>query len=104
MDSTAILYNHPDTKVYKKAESLLGVFTDFLTDFKEHQRKSAIATAKRSNLSLGSLINENKRRELLNSLIPSACTLIVVPTTLVQHWEVSKSQMEPKYLILQISQ
>jgi hypothetical protein len=78
------------------------VFADLLQYFKEHQRKSATATAKRSNLSLGSLIDQNKRRELLNSLTPSACTLIVVPSTLVQHWEVSRIQMGIKCLLKQI--
>jgi len=88
-NSNAIVYNLPETEVHKKANSLLGTLADFLKDFKEKQLKSALSNAKRSNLSLGSLINENKRRELLDSLIPSACTLIVVPPTLGQHWEVS---------------
>ncbi len=67
----------------------MNKFEECYNDFRLAQLNSAMGKQKRSKLSLGSLISENKRQELLDTLLPSKGTLIVVPSTLMQHWEVS---------------
>lgn len=73
--------------MYKTAEICLKKFEEFYNEFRETQLIAAFGRQKRSKLSLGSLISENKRQELLDSLIPCQGTLLVVPSTLVHHWE-----------------
>ena len=83
------MYNLPETTIHTTADTMLGHFKEYYEEFRQVQVKSAISTQKRSKLSLGALISENKRQELLDTLLPSRGTLLIVPHTLVQHWEVS---------------
>ena len=85
----AKLYNKPDTLIYKTAGSILRKFEDYFEDFRGRQLQSAINSSKRSKRSLGTLISQKKRKDLLHTLLPSKGTLLVVPSTLLQHWEVS---------------
>jgi hypothetical protein len=85
----AILYNSPDSLVHQKAQLLKEKVHEFFHEFREKQLISAIGAAKRSNGTLGSLIQQKKQNELLDTLLPSRGTLLVVPHTLVEHWVVS---------------
>ena len=88
-NSNAKLYNGLDTAIYRRAEHCLQKFQYFYDEFRKVQLNSAIHKQKRSTLSLRSLIIDNKRQELRDTLLPSKSTLILVPNILVDHWFVS---------------
>jgi hypothetical protein len=85
----AISYNKEGTLIYEKANECIQLFRDQYMNFHDSLFKSAMTLNRNNKSSLGSLIARSKRRELLDSLLSSHGTLLVVPSTLLQHWEVS---------------
>lgn len=84
-----MLYNPQDSCIHQEAKKLQNAFQTILETFKMQQMKAALASAKRSTLSLGSLVKESRKIEVLKNLLPTGGTLLVVPATLLGHWEVS---------------
>jgi len=89
--SNAKLYNSKDTLVHDRACFMTARFEIFYEEFRHRQLSSAISSQKRSRLSLGALISESKKEELLRTLLPSKGTLLVVPHNLIDHWLVGLS-------------
>lgn len=51
-------------------------------------RKSFSNAKSKPNSRVAALIEEEARQRLLDSLIPSAGTLLVIPPVLMEHWQV----------------
>ena len=89
----AMRYYPVENCVYETAKDLDANFLEIVSEFKTDQIKSAKksfsnATAK-PNSSVAAILERKARRDLISSMIPSAATLLVVPNTLLDHWEVS---------------
>eukprot|EP00557_Chaetoceros_sp_GSL56_P009171 CAMPEP_0176494518 /NCGR_PEP_ID=MMETSP0200_2-20121128/10149_1 /TAXON_ID=947934 /ORGANISM="Chaetoceros sp., Strain GSL56" /LENGTH=1522 /DNA_ID=CAMNT_0017892301 /DNA_START=84 /DNA_END=4652 /DNA_ORIENTATION=- len=82
----AISYNPPDSIVHEKAQAMKRKMYAIFHEFRQKQLILATGAAKRSNGILGSLIRQKRQNELMETLLPSRGTLLVVPSTLVQHW------------------
>lgn len=84
----AMLYNPPDHPVHRAAERLFNRFKAIVEHFKSSQLESAKrAVRKNPDGSLAALLAEKAKEELIDSLLPSLSTLLVVPNTLLHHWE-----------------
>ena len=85
-------FNSSDSSIYKAAAALSGRFKEALSEFKMLQIQHVERRRIRTNLNskFGALLLKRKQDELLKSLIPSSATLLVVPNTLLKHWEVRK--------------
>ena len=77
------------------AKKLKTIFGQVVNDFKANQ----IQVAKRSfgrradskpNSVVAALIERNNRERFLRTLLPSRGTLLVVPSVLIEHWQVRK--------------
>lgn len=70
---------------------LLDIFSGVLREFKERQLKSAKKAfsnpKSKPNSRVASLFEEGARQKLLDSLVPSAGTLLVIPSVLMEHWK-----------------
>ncbi len=90
--SNGMTYNPPHHDVRKAAERLSKNFSKLVSELKqriiENATKSISRMAKDPNPSF--LVNSfeaKKRAELLEPLLPSSSTLLVVPNPLIQHWK-----------------
>jgi hypothetical protein len=83
--------------------SLLDIFRTFFHDFKVMQmrsvRKSFSNAKSKPNSRVAALVEEEGRQRLLDSLIPSTGTLIVIPSVLLEHWKVRSNSTS--FLIFQ---
>jgi len=87
--NNALKYYPPENNIHKKAIEILKAFGNMFDDFLNQKMLAAMSVAqKRSKESLSALVAESKRIQLLDNLICSKGTLLVVPSTLVKHWEV----------------
>lgn len=88
----AIDYNPPGHLVHDAAVKLSKVFAETVNRFKEEQvttaKKSFAKASAKPNSSVAALLEKRHRDELLGSLKPSSANLLVVPGTLLNHWEV----------------
>lgn len=87
-----MLYYATDSIEYETAEALYPRSKQLIREFKLYQLAEAERSLTRSkNLaqtSFGALLKLRAKQELLDSLYSSCATLLVVPNTLAQHWEV----------------
>jgi hypothetical protein len=82
-------FNGSNTIVYKAAEALSDRFKEAIYEFKMLQIRRAERRSRTNlNSESGALLLKRTHDELLSSLIPSSATLLVVPSTLLKHWEV----------------
>jgi hypothetical protein len=91
LDRNATTFNRPGTKVHDVALSLETNFTQCVEQFRERRVRTAIKTSNRGgDLSdnMGRDIRATTRRFMLDSLKSSQGSLLVVPKTLLQHWQV----------------
>jgi hypothetical protein len=79
-------------------QAALRLSTNFLTlveVFKAKQiqaaQKSFARSSAKPNSTVAALIEEENRKRVLDSLVPSSGTLIVVPGVLMEHWQVGRS-------------
>jgi len=74
--------------------ALLASFKALVAAFQKSQMRSArkaFSNAKaKPNSRVAALLEEEGKRTLYESLVPSTATLIVVPSVLVEHWKVGK--------------
>jgi hypothetical protein len=74
------------------ALDLVEISKDLLNDYKARMlvsaKKSFSNAVAKPNSTLASLIEESKRINFIKSLIASRGTLIVIPSVLMDHWEV----------------
>jgi SNF2 family DNA or RNA helicase len=80
-------FNAPTHYIHQMADYLLNELEVLFAVFKQSQLQAAIAAGKRTRSNLGTLISEKKRMDLHDNLISSSATLLVVPHTLLKHWE-----------------
>lgn len=89
--SNAMKFNPIDDAVYRAAERLSKNFADILAEFKAEQLKVAVKSmsrmAKHGDSSLLDAFEARKKAELEKHLVPSSSTLLVVPPSLISHWE-----------------
>ena len=87
----AMLYNPPDHHVYKAAKRLSDKFKELVQTFKESQTKSAKkaygSITSKPDSSVAAILAERANDELIDSLYPSSGNLLIVPNTLLKHWE-----------------
>jgi hypothetical protein len=77
-------------------DTILPPLVLLLRELVEEYKDRMLASAKKSfsnpkakpNSNLAALIDEAKRLRFIKSLIPSRGTLIVIPSVLMDHWEV----------------
>ncbi len=86
----ATKYNDINEDIHQQAVKILKLFESIFEDFRLQQLTAAIGAQKRSKQSLSSLVSESRKTQLLDTLISSRGTLLVVPNTLTDHWEVSE--------------
>ena len=80
--------------IYQRAQYILNESQSLLDKFQQRQLTAAFSVSqKRSKLSLSALVAESRRIQVLDTLIPSMGTLLIVPHTLVSHWKVSKDSL-----------
>jgi hypothetical protein len=93
-------YNDPGHPIHEAAAALSRVLAGLVNEFKAGQVQSAKKSFSRScakpNSSVAALLERRNFEELLTSLKPTAATLLVVPATLLNHWEVSLSAEESR--------
>mmetsp|Transcript_19166 Transcript_19166/g.39273 ORF Transcript_19166/g.39273 Transcript_19166/m.39273 type:complete len:1020 (+) Transcript_19166:46-3105(+) len=90
--TNAIAYNTPDNVVHIAAKRLVKKFDELVCEFKQDHVNQAVKSL--ANISkrcgptrLVGMLEAKKRKELIDPLLPSASTLLVVPNFLFQHWE-----------------
>lgn len=81
------MYYSPQHDVHKNAKYLLNHFENIFEQFRKQQIVAAISAQKRSKLSLGALISESRKIQLLDTLVSSKGTLLIVPHMLAEHWQ-----------------
>jgi hypothetical protein len=88
-------YNPEGSVVFKAASRLVGVFHDTVNEFKQKQimvaKKSFARASAKPNSAVAALVESNSRLKLKNSLVTSSGTLVVVPSVLLEHWQVGLS-------------
>jgi len=89
----AITFNPSGHQVHEAAVKLSKVFAELVEQFKAKQvqtaKKSFSKASAKPNSSVAALLEKRHYEELLSSLKPTAANLLVVPSTLLNHWEVS---------------
>lgn len=94
-DRNAVACNNPGHPVHEAAAVLSRVLAGLVNEFKAKQVQSAKKSFSRSsakpNSSVAALLERRNYEDLLSSLKPTAATLLVVPVTLLNHWEVSSA-------------
>ena len=86
-------YNPEGHEIHNAAKNLLNRFhKELLVQFKMDQvgslRSSASNTSLKPNSSVALLLQRKSEQEFQESLIQSSTTLLVVPSVLIEHWEV----------------
>lgn len=89
-----MLYNLVDSVIYDAAYRLNDAFREKVSEFKHKQvqvaKKSFARASAKPNSAVAALVERNNRLKLKNSLVPSSGTLLVVPSVLMEHWQVSE--------------
>jgi hypothetical protein len=92
----AITFNPPCHVVHEAAVKLSNMFADIVDQFKATQvqtaKKSFSKASAKPNSSVAALLEKRHHEEKLKSLKKTAGNLLVVPGTLLNHWEVSSRQ------------
>lgn len=89
-------FNDVQSHVHQDAVNVLKQFETIFEEFRQQQLTAAIGAQKRSKQSLSTLVSESRKMQLLDTLLSSRATLLVVPHTLINHWEVrSKTDFFP---------
>lgn len=100
--SNAMTYN-PDTHpIYQAAYRLSEKFKLHVEMFKSNNvrsaKKSFSSAVAKPNSSVASILEERSKTKLIDSLVPSSATLLVVPSVLLPHWEEQLSlYLDPSY-------
>lgn len=87
-----ILQSHNGPTSYAEAKAqLIRRFHGLVKDFTETQLRSAkksFSSSKSKPKSIvAALVEQNSRKKLINTLIPSRGTLLVIPSVLMEHWQ-----------------
>jgi SNF2-related domain len=77
-------------------EAMISNYKCFIHEFKKTKIDIAKKFCSRSNDAVADMIKRNNKMELMESLYPSAATLIVVPEILLSHWVVRQKKIEQK--------
>jgi hypothetical protein len=92
----AMLFNAIDSVIHQAAARLTISFTNLVYVFKQRQvqsaKKSFSRASSKPNSVVAALVEQTQSEKLKHSLVPSAGTLLVVPTVLVDHWLVRKAE------------
>ena len=87
----AMLYNPPDHHVHKAAKRLSDKFKELVATFKSIQTKNAKkaygSISSKPDSSVAAILAERVNDEIIDSLCPSSGNLLIVPNTLLTHWE-----------------
>ena len=87
----AMLYNPPDHHVHKAAKRLSDKFKELVATFKSIQTKNAKkaygSISSKPDSSVAAILAERANDEIIDSLCPSSGNLLIVPNTLLKHWE-----------------
>ena len=87
----AMLYNPPDHHVHKAAKRLSEKFKELVATFKSIQTKNAKkaygSISSKPDSSVAAILAERVNDEIIDSLCPSSGNLLIVPNTLLTHWE-----------------
>jgi hypothetical protein len=90
--SNAKLYNPVGSVVHDAAIKSNEIFRYMVQDLKERKiivaKKSFAKASAKPNSTVAALVVRNNRLKLKKSLASSAGTLLVVPSVLLEHWQV----------------
>lgn len=85
--------NAPGSTIHQAAIQVEEIFQNVVKDFRQEQIKIAKKAFRRANSqpnsTVAALISSQKKLLLLKSLVPSSATLLVVPSVLLEHWQVT---------------
>jgi hypothetical protein len=91
--SNAMLYNPPEDFIHQAACRLSAALCGMVDSFKESQlqaaQKAFARASAKPNSAVAALIEQRNRLRFIRSLVPSSATLLVVPSVLMEHWQVS---------------
>jgi len=94
-------YNPPGHSVYQAAERLNKNFDELLSEFKSEQVKIATKSRMANDQAARPLLDMlelKKRVELQERLVSSSSTLLVVPNTLLLHWQEQMLNINFRYI------
>jgi hypothetical protein len=87
-----MVYNPKGHIVHETAARMKKSFELIVNNFKEQEVQSAIRSysnaSSKPNSSVAAFIEQTRKKELQELLVTSSGTLLVVPNTLLSHWEV----------------
>ena len=90
--SNAIVYNPIGNLIHDAARRLTAVFREKVEKFKlrhiQIAKKSFARASAKPNSAVAALVERNNLLKVKDSLVPSSGTLLVVPSVLVEHWQV----------------
>lgn len=90
--SNAKQYNPAGSVVHDAAIKSNEIFRNMVQDLKERKiqvaKKSFAKASAKPNSTVAALVVRNNRLKLIKSLAPSSGTLLVVPSVLLEHWQV----------------
>lgn len=84
-------YNPSDHEIHVAACQFLNKFNDLVRNYKKSQlrsaRKSFSSTMSKPNCAVAALVEKETNSTFLKALMPSASTLLVIPSVLIDHWK-----------------
>lgn len=90
----AIHYNGEDGEISDLARAMWVDFNHLVSELKTRKiqsaKKSFSNAHTRPNSSVAAILEQKNRKKFIDSLVPSAANLVVVPETLLSHWVVSR--------------
>lgn len=90
--SNAKQYNSVGSIVHDAAVKSQAVLHNMIHELKERMiqvaKKSFAKASSKPNSTVAALVERNNRLKLKRSLAPSSATLLVVPSVLLEHWQV----------------
>eukprot|EP00934_Nitzschia_sp_Nitz4_P008343 Nitzschia sp. Nitz4//scaffold59_size112058//100048//103237//NITZ4_004128-RA/size112058-augustus-gene-0.96-mRNA-1//1//CDS//3329555180//8333//frame0 len=98
----AMEYNPADNSIHSLADTLLKGWKTHVDVFKQKQIQIAKTSFSRAsskpNSSVAALVDEAHEQKFRDTLIQSSCTLLVVPSVLIEHWQDQiRMYMDPNY-------
>lgn len=87
----------------KLSKDFASLVDEFKTKQVQTAKKSFSKATAKPNSSVAALLEKRHQEELLDSLKPTTGNLLVVPSTLLNHWEVSSVRRTSRAILTDIA-